>query len=152
MLVRLEHREWLIIGRGLAILASCIVIGSIVVEIQLNQLTYWQDVVQVFNIRRVAKGAYLAYVLGAEYYLQAAWQIGAISCSSHSLHLSILGLCLNLPTKWEFDPTPVTSYTKVTWRQIIDFSFQLKHTVNQLMLDVQPLWQESMQSIKDIIR
>lgn len=145
MLTRLENRDWIIIGRSLLTLLLCIVFGSIIVEIQLNKLTYWQDFVQVFNIKRVTESAYLGYVLGGEFYLQAAWQIGSISNTQQTLHLSLLGLGITLPTKLEFDPAPVTAMLQTAWRRGIDSAFHFKQVFSQFCLELEPYWRSMLQ-------
>lgn len=139
MLTRLENSDWIIIGRGVAALLACIIIGSIIVEIQLNKLTYWQDFVQVFNVKQIAEGAYLAYALGSEYYLQAAWQIGSVHNTQHDLHLSLLGLGITLPTKLEFELAPVAALIQAAWRRGIESAFEFKQIFYRFCVEAEPL-------------
>lgn len=138
MLVRLEPSEWTVVRRGLLLLCACVVSGSILVEIQLNQMTYWQDVVRVFNARRVDSGAYLAYLFGEEYYVQAVWPVGTVSNSNRSLEITLLGCGFTLPTKLDIDIHDTVESGSALWRQGIREAFKLKQTVYDTWLLYKP--------------
>lgn len=110
MFVKLQSRDWLVIVHGITALFSCIIIGTIVVEFQLNQLTYWLDSVQVFNLSKLSTGSYLATILGTNYEFQAAWQIGTISRGAHVLSLSFGGWDFAVPLSAQFELTALISY------------------------------------------
>lgn len=152
MLVRLEPREWLMIGRGVLGLFACIVAGSIIVEIQLNQLTYWLDFVQVFNLRRVAEGAYLAYVLGTEYYIKVAWQVGTIAAASRSLDVTLLGFGVNLPTQVSFDASQALEFVQTTWKQGLEYAFASKRYLSDCWADYRPYLRSLYQQVADLVR
>lgn len=136
MLTRLDNHDWIIIGRGVAALFACIIFGSVIVEIQLNKLTYWQDFVQVFNIKPIAEGAYLGYVLGGEYYLKATWQIGSVNNTYHALHFSLLGFSITFPVKLEFELAPVTAMIQNAWRRGIESAFEFKYIFQHVCLQI----------------
>jgi hypothetical protein len=152
MLVRLEPCEWLLIGRGVFALFACIVAGSIIVEIQLNQLTYWLDFVQVFNLRPVAEGAYLAYVLGTEYYIQAAWQVGTIAMNGRSLDVTLLGFAVDLPTQVSVDASLVLTFVKTAWQQGIEYAFACKRYLSDCWADYAPFLRSLYQQAADLVR
>ena len=132
MLVRLESQEWMVVGRGLLVLIGCVIMGSVIVEIQLNQLTCWQEYVQVFNLRRITKGMYLAHIFGYEYYLQAAWQVGTIANSSHAVDVTLLGFRISLPTKMEFDISRAMNFLQLLLQQGISEAFVMKRLLGQI--------------------
>ena len=131
----MEAREWLVIGRSVAAMFA----GSIIVEIQLNQLTYWLDFVQVFNLRRVSEGAYLAYMLGTEYGLQAVWQIGTISVASHALEVNLFGVSIAIPTQVQIDASAAFDYLQLLWRNGLASAFVIKRQTLELLADCGPL-------------
>lgn len=152
MLVRLEPREWLVIGRSILALFACIVAGSIIVEIQLNQLTYWQDFVKVFNLMRVTEGAYLAYVLGTEHYIKASWQVGTIAATSKSLDVTLMGVGLNLPTQVSFDASPTFDFAQTTWKQAIEYAYIGKRYLSEYWEDYRPYFRIFLQHVADLVK
>lgn len=138
MLIRLEHHEWLMVGRGIAALFVCIVAGSVVVEIQLNQLTYWLDFIQVFNLRQVAEGAYHVYILGVEYYVKAAWQIGTIAAKGTLIDVTLLGFGVTIPTQVSIDGSFLFALTQTAWQQVIEYAFIGKRYCSERLADLAP--------------
>lgn len=138
MLVRFEPHEWAVVRRGLLLMCVCVVSGSILVEIQLNQMTYWQDAVRVFNARRADSGAYFAYLFGEEYYVQAVRPIGTISNSSRSLDIKLLNFGFSLPTKLDIDVNDAAESGHRLWRQGVREAFALKQALSDTWLQVKP--------------
>lgn len=152
MLVRLEYREWLMVGRGIAALFACIVAGSIVVETQLNQLTYWLDFIQVFNLRQVAAGAYQVYILGTEYSFQAAWQVGTIYIDGKWIDVTLLGVGVTIPTQVSIDGSLVLAFVQTTWQQAIEYAFVGKRHFSDCWADAAPFLRAFLHQVANHIK
>lgn len=152
MLVRLETQEWMVVGRGLLVLTGCIIMGSMIVETQLNQLTYWQEYVQVFNFRRVAEGRYLAHIFGIGYDIQAVWQVGAIANTSHAVEVTLLGFRICLPTMAELDVSRAVQFLQLLWQQVVTEAFVLKKVLYQVWTTHTPAWKAFIHHAGEFIR
>lgn len=152
MLVRLESGEWRVIGRGLLGLFACVVLGSILVEIQLNELTNWLEFVQVFNFKQVDSGAYLAYIFGGEYFVQVAWRVGTIANTARSLDITLLGIGLSLPTQASFDLHDVASFSQLFYQQGIEEAFRIKASVGYVWTSCEPYLREALVQVSEFIR
>jgi hypothetical protein len=149
MLLGLASGDALKLGRGLAALLVVIVVGVVVTENQLNNLTERQEFVQALNVRREeSTGVYAAYLLGSSYKFRALYPVARLSNTDNSLAVTAGGKRLTIPTVLYAD-LGQTEYWLALWRrQFVSEALKTRQALDRYLEQLRPLIRDIVDSIK----
>ncbi|EGO63300.1 hypothetical protein [Acetonema longum] len=103
MFVRLDMRDLNMFGRGIAIFFCVVILGLIVTEMQINNLTHWQESVRVCRVERDVMGRYAAWLLGNYYDVHVSYQMARLTQQDSYLIVDAGGYRIFIPTKVTLD-------------------------------------------------
>jgi len=149
MLLRLGAEDALMLGRGLAALLVVIILGVVITENQLNNLTERQEFEQALNVRRdETAGVYAAYFLGTGFKLRALYPVAGLSNTDTSLTVTAGGKRLTIPTVLYAD-LGQAEYWLVLWRrQFVSEALKTRQALDSYLDLLRPLIRDMVNSIK----
>jgi len=153
MLLRLASSDALMMGRGLAALLVVILLGVVITENQLNNLTERQEFEQALNVRRdESAGVYAAYFLGNSYKLKALYPVARLSNTDNSLTVTAGKKQLTIPTVLYADLGQAEYWLALWRRQFVSEALKTRQALDKSFDQLRPLIRDMVDSIKGKVK
>lgn len=118
MEVKINDGNMKVIGRGLLLLLTIIVVGVMAAETQLNNLTKRSDFVQFLNVRRTFD-SYCFYVFGSSYKLSAMKYLGGLSNTDTDITYQTDDKKFVIPTKMAIEADAVWQWAVLERQHVV---------------------------------
>jgi len=130
----MEHTDLAKIGQGILALVFVVVLGVIVAETQLNNLTHQHEFAQAFYLMRDNTGQYSTYVFGNSLNIKAVYPVAKIIDNKEIL-IMIAGQHFILPLQIDFDSQKILSVLKTWYKQFISEALFTKQNIHRYLTE-----------------
>ncbi|GBG56386.1 hypothetical protein SPFL3102_00184 [Sporomusaceae bacterium FL31] len=133
MFNNMEHTDLAKIGQGILALVFVVVLGVIVAETQLNNLTHQHEFAQAFYLMRDNTGQYSTYVFGNSLNIKAVYPVAKID--NKEILIMIAGQHFILPLQIDFDSQKILSVLKTWYKQFISEALFTKQNIHRYLTE-----------------